>query len=34
MDLRRSKLQKMGYVALLAFLLYSCVSQKENKKLT
>ncbi|HAE66708.1 MULTISPECIES: hypothetical protein [Sphingobacterium] len=34
MDLRRSKLLKMGYVALLAFLLYSCVSQKENKKLT
>lgn len=34
MNLRRSQLSKMGYLALLAILLHACVSQKENKNLT
>jgi len=34
MNLRRSQLLKMGYLALLAILLHACVSQKENKNLT
>ncbi|MGE8429588.1 MAG: hypothetical protein ACN6O7_17020 [Sphingobacterium sp.] len=34
MDIRHSQLLKMGYLALLTLLLYACVSQKENKKLT
>lgn len=34
MNLIHSQLLKIGYLALLAFLLHACVSQKENKNLT
>ncbi|MDR3007981.1 MAG: hypothetical protein LBV59_08625 [Sphingobacterium sp.] len=34
MDLKRSRLLKLGYLLFLGLLLFSCISKKENKDLT